>query len=544
MNNALRAPALWALLLALALFTAACGDSSDSGSTASTSGDPASGDTSSEQSDSDTTSADASPSDSEPTEEPDSDAQILRVGVQFSPDAGLAIETDDASILVRAGVVEGLVDADATGQPVPALAESWERIDDTTWEFALRPDVVFHDGSPLDADTVDTALTYVSGVAAPPRSLGELTLSVEVVDDLTVRVITSEPDPILPLRLSSRSLAILAPAAYESTPTAAIGTGPFALAEFNPPDSLTVERFDEYWGEVAQLDGAEFRFIPDAGARAAAIRASEIDVTSGIAIPDLEAIEDDADISLIRFSLPRTATLYANTAGGAMADPTVREAVSLAVDEALIADGLLEGEFTTARSYFGPENPWAPQAEADPADAADQAAALVESIDADNRSINLWTYTGREELADMATVIQSQLEDVGFEVSIEVTEYGPFEERVFAGEHDLIVLSRGYYFDIADPSAMLTSDFTCEGGYNLSLYCDAEFDALMAEVNATDSPEDRQELAGQASQWLLDNHVGFPLVHDNARYAARSNVQGLEIDPFESVLLTPQVSLG
>lgn len=550
MSKSIRAQALWAILLAFALVTAACGSNDSEGNTATpTETEEASADDSDSEEEIEDDAADVateveSASDPQPAEEPEAAAQILRVGIQFAPDAGLAIESDDASILVRAGVVEGLVDADASGQPVPSLAESWERIDDTTWEFALRPNVVFHDGSALDAVAVETALTYVSGVASPPRALGGLSLTVEVVDDLTVRVITSDPDPILPLRLSGRSMAVLAPAAYEATPTATIGTGPFMLSEFNPPDSLTVERFDDYWGEVALLDGAEFRFIPDAGARAAAIRAGEIDVTSGIAIPDLEAIEADADIDLIRFSLPRTATLYANTAGGAMADPTVREAVSLAVDETLIADGLLEGEFTAARSYFGTENPWAPQRDVDAADAAGQAAALLEGVDADSRSITVWTYTGRDELADMATVVQSQLEAVGFEVSVEVSEYGPFEERVFAGEHDLIVLSRGYYFDIADPGAMLTSDFTCEGGYNLSLYCDAEFDALMAELNVTDSTEGRQELAAQASQWLLDNFIGFPLVHDNARYAARTNVQGLDIDPFESVLLTSQVSLG
>mgnify|MGYP000031960976 CR=1 FL=1 len=571
MRQHVRTRGLWALVLALTLFAAACGsdgdtdttavaDTEDASSSASAPDDDSDDDSSDEDaplavdedSDEDTADSASEPAEEpteepepaqEPTEEPDGQ-QILRVAFQFAPDAGLAIESDDASTLVRAGVVESLVGANAAGQPVPELAESWERIDDTTWEFALREGVVFHDGSLLDAAVVETALNYISGVASPPRSLGGLSLTVEIVDDLTVRVVTSEPDPILPLRLSGRSMGILASAAYDATPTAVIGSGPFSITDFTPPDSLTVERFDEYWGEVALLDGAEIRFIPDAGARSAAIRAGEIDVAGGIAIPDLQAIEVDPDIDLIQFSRPRTASLYTNTGSGPMADPTVREAVNLAVDRTLIADGLLEGQFTVANSYFGPENPWAPQREAAPADAADQAAALVEGLDAESRTINIWTYTGRDELADMATVIQAQLEAVGFEVAIEVTEYGPFEERVLAGEHDLIVLSRGYYFDIADPGAMLTSDFTCEGGYNLSLYCDPDFDALMAELNATDSTEGREALAAQASQWLLDGFVGVPLVHDNARYAARTNVQGLAIDPFESVLLTSQVSLG
>ena len=146
--------------------------------------------------------------------------------------------------------------------------------------------------------------------------------------------------------------------------------------------------------------------------------------------------------------------------------------------------------------------------------------------------------------AAIATVVQAQLQAVGFSVDLEVGEYTPLEERVFNGEHDLFVLSRGYYFDIPDAGSVLTSDFTCEGGYNLNLYCSAAYDALMTELSLTDSTADRQALFAEAAQVLLDEYVGFPLVHDNARYAARTNVQGLVIDPFETTILTSSVSLG
>ncbi len=533
--------ALLAMILALALFAAACGGSDDD-SSADSDSDPEAPATRDDDANID---ADAdTDADEDASDATDEEGAILRVALQFAPDSGLAIESDDASILVKAAVVEGLVRSDASGEPVPALAESWERIDDTTWEFALRPDVTFHDGSAFDAAAVETAITYITNVAAPPRSLSGLELSTEIVDDLTVRIITSDPDPILPLRLSSRSMAILAPAAYDSEPTAPIGTGAFTVTDFSPPDSLTVERFDDYWGGPAQLDGAIFRFLPDAGSRAAAIRADEVDVADGIAIPDLQAIEDDADVELIRFSLPRTATLYANTASGAMSDPTVREAISLAIDEVAIADGLLEGQFAPAFGYFGEENAWAPQGEPDPDDAVEQAAALVESVDPENRSISIWTYGGRPELADIATVAQAQLEAVGFDVEVEVGEYTPLEERVLNGEHDLFLGSRGYYFDIADAGAVLTSDFTCEGGYNLNRYCSAEFDALIEELSLAETAADRQALFAEAVQILADGYIGFPLVHDRARYAARTDVQGLVIDPFETTILTVDVSLG
>lgn len=538
-----------AALMALVMIAAACGGSDDtSEADGADDADAETAETEDEEA-SDEASSDADGAEDEEAMEDEEAADagsdsILRVGLQFGPDAGLAIESDDASILVKAAVVEGLVASDASGQPVPALAESWERIDDTTWEFVLRSDVVFHDGSAFDAAAVETAIEHITTVAAPPRSLGGLGLETEIVDDLTVRIITSDPDPILPLRLSSRSMAILAPAAYDSEPTAPVGSGPFAVTDFTPPDSLTVERFEDYWGDVALLEGAEFRFLPDAGARAAAIRADEIDLADGIALPDLEAIEEDADVDLIRFSLPRTASLYSNTTDGPLADPTVREAISLAIDETAIAEDLLEGQFAPARGYFGEENDWAPQGDADPDDATEQAAGLLEGVSDEDREITIWTYSSRPELPDIATAAQAQLEAAGFSVELEVGEYTPLEGRVFAGEHDLFLVSRGYYFDIADAGAVLSSDFTCDGGYNLNLYCSDEFDSIIQDLSLADSVEDRQALFADAAQVLADENVGFPLVHDRARYAARSDVQGLEIDPFETTILTSQVSLG
>ncbi len=532
--------ALLAMILALALLAAACGGSDDEST------DEDSSDTTESAADETAeTDDEADDDEAEEADEEEAGDNILRVALQFGPDSGLAIETDDSSVLKKAGVTEGLVASDSSGAPVPQLAESWERIDDTTWEFVLRSGVTFHDGSTFDAAAVETAIGYITNVASPPRSLGELELSTEIIDDQTVRIITSEPDPILPQRLSSRSMVILAPAAYDSEPTEPWGTGPFAVTDFTPPDSLTVERYDDYWGDVAQLDGAVFRFLPDAGARAAAIRADEVDLADGIAIADLEAVGDDADVELIRFNLPRTASLYVNTGSGPMSDPAVREAVSLAVDQVALADDLLEGQFAPAFSYFSPEIPWAAQAEADPADATEQAAALLDGVADENRAITLWTYTGRPELADMATAAEAQLEAAGFEVEIEVGEYQPIEDRVLIEEsHDLFLGSRSVFFDVPDAGSLFASDFTCDGGYNLNRYCSDAFEALVTDLNLADSVADREALFAEASQVLVDEFIGIPLVHDRARYAARTDVEGLEIDQFEISILTPQVSLA
>jgi ABC-type transport system substrate-binding protein len=180
--------AVLAMALTLAMFASACGGSDDDAASSSADEPTESTSSATEPAEDDAMEDDEDHDDEDESDEvmtdqamTDGEPTILRVGLQFGPDSGLAIESDDASVLVKAGVVESLVRADASGQPVPELAESWERIDDTTWQFALRPGVVFHDGSTLDAAAVETALSYISGVASPPRALGGLALTTEIV---------------------------------------------------------------------------------------------------------------------------------------------------------------------------------------------------------------------------------------------------------------------------------------------------------------------------------------------------------------------------
>ena len=105
---------------------------------------------------------------------------------------------DSANRSRTLNVYERLVATDRNLQPCSGLALSWGRIDETTWEFKLRPDVVFHDGSSFDSKDVkasfDRAMKHEkSGL----KDMLSTIKSVESIDDLTVHIKTKEPDPIL-----------------------------------------------------------------------------------------------------------------------------------------------------------------------------------------------------------------------------------------------------------------------------------------------------------------------------------------------------------
>ncbi|MEL6267663.1 MAG: ABC transporter substrate-binding protein, partial [Pseudomonadota bacterium] len=159
-------------------------------------------------------------------------------------------------VLQRLQIMETLVEVDADGALVPGLATGWEASDDgLTWTFTLREGVSFHDGTTLDAAAATAALTRAQG---QPGVLGKAPVAGIEAGEGAVVVTLEKPFAALPAFLAHYSTVIPAPAAFdaEGTPVAAIGSGPFEVAGIAPPQSVSVTRFDAYWGEAPVIEGA------------------------------------------------------------------------------------------------------------------------------------------------------------------------------------------------------------------------------------------------------------------------------------------------
>ena len=175
----------------------------------------------------------------------DPDDGRIALAMMQPPRSGLTPLSDDAFKLSRWSAAETLVILDEEGDPQPGLATEWTQVDDRTWEFTVRDGVVFHDGTDLTADTVAHALAYAAEAASKPRILDGVELQVSADGD-TVTVSTSEEDPLVPQRLSSPQLSILAESAYSGSTVDPVGTGtgPFEIVEVNPlldQSNITVE---------------------------------------------------------------------------------------------------------------------------------------------------------------------------------------------------------------------------------------------------------------------------------------------------------------
>ena len=193
----------------------------------------------------------------------------LRVALAFPPTRGMSPHGDDAVRLSQLGVIEGLTRLDEDGAAQPALATGWRRTDDRTWTFTLRP-ATFHDGTAVTPAAVADALRRANAATPRLRALTGLTLTATATGPDTVAVSTGVADPLLPQRMSSPALGILAPSAYRGGQPNPVrtATGPFVLTEVRGAQGVTADRFDGYWGEAARAAGLDVEFVTDGTARA------------------------------------------------------------------------------------------------------------------------------------------------------------------------------------------------------------------------------------------------------------------------------------
>ena len=234
-------------------------------------------------------------------------AQELRVGMSSEPSS---IDPHYHNLtpnnMLARHVFEPLVGQGKTQALVPALAESWKAIDDTTWEFKLRRNVKFHDGSDFTADDVVATFERAPNVPRSPSSFAPYIRgkTVEKVDSHTIRIKTPAAAPLTPTDLSTFGII---PKACKDTTTedfnalkcAPGGTGPYKYTEYKPGDRVVMVRNDAHWGGKQVWEKATYRFMSSAPTRVAALLAGDVDLIENVPTADVARLKADPKLSVV-----------------------------------------------------------------------------------------------------------------------------------------------------------------------------------------------------------------------------------------------------
>jgi peptide/nickel transport system substrate-binding protein len=402
------------------------------------------------------------------------------------------------------------------GEMTPWLATEWTLVDDRTWEFKLRPDVTFHNGEPFNAEAVKFTVEAILDEAnkSPYRPQYGFIDRVEAVDDLTVRIITKEPHPTLLSNLPNLSMippqyfVEVGPDGYRKNP---IGTGPFKYVEHQRDQRAVIEANPDYWGGPQKWDRIIYRPIPEAAARASAVLAGEVDFAADIPPelrPMFEGARDGARIALepgARFYL----FMVNNKVEG---HPTeireVREALAYSIDREALARDLLQGTATPvswmAKGTFGED----PEMEPLSYDPEKSKALLAEAGFPDGLDIVMQTPTGRYlKDREMADAISGQMNQAGFNVTVETAEWGVLMKSIFAGETAPIILLAWDGSDF-DPARFNQGVLSSSGMFSQVDY--ADFDTLLQQVGTEMDSDKRAELIAQQRAFEAEN---FPAIY-------------------------------
>ncbi len=472
-------------------------------------------------------------------------AKTLKIGLSSdirSLDPFFHNETVTNSVL--SNIFEGLTYFDRNLKVYGVLAESWQVVNATTWEFKLRRDVKFHDGKDFNADDVLFSFDRVmhwkkSGFKSKVNMIKE----VQRVDDHTIRIVTKGPYPILLRKISY--VKILNSRFYKDKPDEfyalhADGTGPFRIVQWKKGQSITLAVNKNYWRPRAAFDKVVFRPLTNDSTRVAAILSGEVDIIDKVPVRDVDRVKRDSKLNF--FMRPGLRLIYLQMDQGRdhtpyvkgknpFKDVRVRKAIYYGIDEDSIVKYVMNN-FAKAAGQYHPEvvfgyDPTIKRPAYDP----DKAKALLKeagypdgfevTLDAPNDR-----YVNDEQIAQ---AIASSLAKINIRVNVNALPKATFFPKTDRLDTSFFLI--GWASTDGDGSSFLDGIVHTHnpekgyGRYNRGRYSNPEVDKLIEQAGVTIDSAKRLALLHKAQKIALvqDQNV-IPLHFQVDLYASKKSI--------------------
>lgn len=453
--------------------------------------------------------------------------------------------------LTRAAIGETLIQFDENMKLVPKIADSWDRIDDTTWHFHIRDGVTFHNGNKVTADAVKKSIERSMEL----NERGQSTLPVASMtaegQDLTIK--TTEPYASLLGSIAEPLFVIVDTSAdtsqFKSEP---IATGPFMVTGYTPDQEIQVKKYDGYWDGAADVDTITFKYIKDDSTRALALQSGEIDVASNVGRSSLALFQDQSQYTIDEIPSLRTQFVWFNTQNPLLSEPDVRRAISYGIDREMYANTLVGGQaakgpFTSALPFgydqvkgydYEPETAKKLLDEAGYKDADGDG---IREKDGQKLTLQFILNSAYESDSIVAAAMQSQLKEIG--VNLEMTSYEDLTDHQKSGNYDLALTSINTGIT-GDPQYILDFYFKTGAEWNIGGYSNPKLDAVIQQLHSEFDVEKRYELAADAQQMILDDAAYMFITYTPINIVSKSTVQGATMYPIDFYLLDRNIQVG
>ena len=438
---------------------------------------------------------------------------------------------DTATGQIMSNVCEGLFRLDVNMAPEPAIAESVTTPDPLTRVYQLREGVTFHDGSLLTADDVVFSLTRHMDPAAGSYWAGPFAKveSIAATGPLEVTITLTEPDGLLDSYLSSPAGIIENRKSFEEigdaygTPRGGVNCiGPFSLEEWEAGQSITLKKDPNYFDERFQslTERIEFQFVRDPSALTNGLLSGTIDGAWDVPTAAISKLNSSGIGKVYQGPSTRGYNAIVMNTENALADPIVRQALSLAIDREAIIKVAVSGAATEQRAPAVPGT-WSYETERFQAawdsievgqSDLEAAKKLLSTTAKPTEPIVIASSSAEPQTPIIAAEIQSAAKNLGLEAeirSIPADRYYAVYTDPSAREGIDLYLT-GWGTDFADPT-QIYSYFTTGNLYNFTNFSDPEVDQLIAAASETDDLGERASLVIEAQQKIVDESLWLPI---------------------------------
>lgn len=453
---------------------------------------------------------------------------------------------------------------DLSGAYADGLAESWEASNGgLTWTFTLKPGIVFHDGTPLDASAVRASILRALDPETQSPIAGSLfapVTEIEVVDTRTFRIhLESAFAPFLDNLTDPRGAIVQAAAAAElgtEFGRRPVMSGPWRFAAWRSGERIVLERNDAYaWGpsytrtSAPSIERIEFRIVPEDATRVAAFEAGEVQVVTTFPVTDITRFLDDDRFEMVSFLRKGVGRfMELNVLVAPFDDVRVRRALNHAVDASITVDVVLEGRGIPAYGALPPSiwGYWDGMSDYAPQYDPELAVALLAEAG--------WTRDGSGTLSKdgvplsftvlsppfdnavrTALVAQQQLAEIGIDMQIETIEFGTLMARAKDGTHQANLM--GYTYANPDIVHLWFHSSNIGTGLAHSHFDSPELDALIERSRTETDDAVRLEVYAEIQRFVSDQALWVPFWINDNYIGTSASLAGAVVHPDGFLLL-------
>lgn len=444
---------------------------------------------------------------------------------------------DVASSNVIAQIYETLVQINDKGEIVPMLAESFKQVDDVTYEFKLKKGVKFQNGEEMKASDVKFSFERASKQAIIAHIMGAIdTTSFKTPDDYTISFKIKKASSGFLAGLTHTGASILSEKAVkeegDSFGMKPVGTGPFKFVSWSKGNKVELARFDDFHGTKPKFSKLTIKVIPEATNRTIELESGGVDIAYDIPASDLSRVQENSKLQLLRVADNSTAYMAMNTQKKPFNDVKVRQAISYAIDTKAVVKTAFRGVGNAAVGPISPNIKYSDKSLQVHEYNVQKAKELLKEAGYPNGfKTTIWT-NDKKERTDMATVIQSELKEVGITVDIKVMEWGAYLTELAKGTQDMFIL--GWVCQTPDPDMAVYSPFysgNAGAGGNMSFLKDSKLDDLILKGRTMKDSDERKEVYYDIQKEIKDQAPWVFLNNGEQIAGASKSVKGFKPSP-------------